>query len=305
MKFDFDTPIERRTSGASKWTKYGEDVLPMWVADMDFRSPEPVVKALRERIEHGVFGYGASTSELVEALCQRMQRMYRWQVSPDQIVLIPGVTSGLNVACRAFGKPGGAALMLTPIYPPFLSAPGNHAMSATTVPLILRRADGNQIIESAIDFDAFERAITPQSTIFLLCHPHNPTGHEYTRAELLRLGEICLKHNLIIASDEIHCELMLDGNRHVPIASLSPELAERTITLMAPSKTFNLPGLGFGFAIVQNPQLREQMNKASMGIVPHNNVLGITAALAAYRDGDDWLQALLAYLTVNRDMLVD
>ena len=305
MKFDFDSPIERRSTGASKWTKYGEDVLPMWVADMDFRSPEPIVKALRERVEHGVFGYGASSEELVEVLCQRMQRMYRWQVTPEQIVFIPGVVSGLNVACRAFGKPGDTALMLTPIYPPFLTAPGNHGMDAVTVPLTLRRAHAGQTLDYSIDFDAFERAITPHTSIFLLCHPHNPTGHEYTREEMLRLGEICLKHNLVIASDEIHCELMLDGNRHVPIASISPELAERSITLMAPSKTFNLPGLGFGFAIVQNQQLREQLNKASMGIVPHNNVLGITAALAAYRDSEDWLQAVLAYLTANRDVLVD
>ncbi len=303
MRFDFDTPVERRNSGSAKWNHYGADVLPMWVADMDFRSADPILKALRERVEHGVFGYGSSSPELVDVLCERMQRMYNWRVTPEEIVFVPGIVSGMNVACRAYGKPGGSSIMLTPMYPPFFTAPTNNGMTCTSVPLTLQRK--GQTIDYAIDFDAFEAAITPQTSVFLHCHPHNPTGHEYTRDELLRLGEICLKHNIVIASDEIHCELMMGGNRHTPTAAVSPEIAERTVTLMAPSKTFNRPGLGFGFAIIQNKQLRDQFNSASMGIVPHNNVLGVSAALAAYRDSDEWLQALLKYLTANRDTLVD
>ncbi|MBI1799997.1 MAG: aminotransferase class I/II-fold pyridoxal phosphate-dependent enzyme, partial [Chloroflexi bacterium] len=156
-----------------------------------------------------------------------------------------------------------------------------------------------------IDYDAFEAAITPSTRLFLLCHPHNPTGTDYSSAQLARMGEICLRHGVTICSDEIHCDLMLGGARHTPIACVSPEIAANCITLMAPSKTYNLAGLGCSFAIVQNAALRERVKKAEAGIVPHVNALGLTAALAAYRYGDDWLDALRQYLTVNRDTLVD
>jgi len=212
MTFDFDTPIERRKSDSYKWSHYGGDVLPMFVADMDFRSAEPILRALEERVRHGVFGYGWNSPELVNVLCERMARMYGWRVEPDEIVFLPGLVSGLNVVCRAFGKAGGSAIMLTPMYPPFLSAPVNQSLEAITMPLIEQRH--GQVIEYAIDYDAFEAAVTPQTSVFLHCHPHNPIGHEYTREEMLRLAEICIKHNLVMCSDEIHCELMMDGNTH-------------------------------------------------------------------------------------------
>ncbi len=303
MTFTFDQPIERRNTGCMKWGTYGEDVLPMWVADMDFRSPEPVVQALLRRVEHGVFGYAHPTVELAAVICDRMQRLYNWAVSPDQIVFLPGVVSAINVACRAFGESGDGVLVQTPVYPPFLSAPANHSLALQTAPLIPVVQD--HAIRYEIDYEAFEVVIAPRTRLFILCHPHNPTGCEYSPEQLTRLAETCMRHGVIIVSDEIHCELLLGGTRHTPMASLEPEFANHCITLMAPSKTFNIPGLNCCFAIVPNPEHRRRLTQAGAGIVPTMNALGLTAALAAYRDGGAWLAALLDYLTANRDLLVD
>ena len=303
MPYNFDELIGRRNTASSKWTKYANDVLPMWVADMDFRSPEPVIKALTERVSHGIFGYEGATPALYDVICERMQRLYNWKVTPEEILFLPGLVSGFNLMARATGQPGDGVVMLTPVYHPFLSAPGNQGEIAQTAQLI-RKTQG-QIITYEIDFDAFEAAITPRTRMFLHCHPHNPIGREWTPAENRRLAEICIKHNLIICSDEIHCDLMMENNRHVPTAALSPEIADRTITLMAPSKTYNLPGLGCSFAIIQNKQLRAEVQKAEMGTIPHVNALGLTAAYAAYTEGDEWLTELRKYLTGNRDTMVD
>ncbi len=302
MPVDLDRLIERRNTGCMKWDKYGAGVLPMWVADMDFRSPEPVIQALHERVEHGVFGYATPTAELTNEICERMERLYNWQVTPEQIVYSPGVVSAFNVACRAFATPGEGVLVQTPVYPPFLTAPANHSLVLQTAELTYVQR-GQSTFTYVIDYDVFEAAITPQTRLFILCHPHNPTGVEYTRDELVRLADTCLRHDLVVVSDEIHCDLMLDGAHHVPAAMLAPELADRCITLMAPSKTFNIPGLGFSFAVIPNAELRRQMAKAGEGIVPHMNVMGLSAALAAYREAGEWLAAVLRYLTSNRDFL--
>jgi cysteine-S-conjugate beta-lyase len=303
MSINFDQVIERRNTGCAKWQTYGEDVLPMWVADMDFRSPEPVIQALRERVEHGVFGYAAPMPELTEVICARLQRMYGWTVTPEQIVYLPGVVSAINVACRAFGQSGEGVLVQTPVYPPFLSAPGNHGLELQAVELT--RVEEAHTLRYEIDYGAFESAIAPRTRLFILCQPHNPTGQEYSPEQLTRLADICLRHDVLIVSDEIHGELMLGGTRHTPTASLAPEIAAHTITLMAPSKTFNLPGLGCSFAVVPNAEWRQRMAKASEGLVPLMNALGLIAALAAYHDGDEWRAALLEYLTANRDFLVN
>ncbi|MBI5876532.1 MAG: putative C-S lyase [Chloroflexi bacterium] len=302
MTYNFDTIIERRQASASyKWNRYDADVLPMYVADMDFKSPDEVLDALRRKVEHGVFGYEGPTDKLSNLICERMAKRYNWHIKPEDIVYLPGLVSGLNVACRAVGQPGDGVLMTTPVYPPFLAAPANHGMTADKTELV--RVDHGQTFHYEIDLDAFAKAITPRTKLFMLCHPHNPIGQEWTRAELMNMAEACAKHNLVICSDEIHCELMLGGAKHVPMAALSPEVAQRTITLMAPSKTFNLAGLGCSFAIVQNHELREKVKKAEMGIVPHVNAMGYIAAEAAYQYGDPWLVQMLAYLTANRDIM--
>lgn len=300
--FDFDTVLDRRRSHSIKWRRYGDDVLPMWVADMDFVSPEPVLRALQERVQHGVFGYEGPHPELIEAIVTWLARRHGWQVPPEAIVLLPGLVSGLNLVCRAYGHIGDHVLMLTPVYPPFLTAPPHQGLVADQVPL-RAVADGVRW-RYEVDFAAFAAAIGPRTRIFLHCHPHNPVGREYTPAELERLAAICLERDVLIVSDEIHADLILDGGRHTPMAALSPAIADRCVTLMAPSKTFNLPGLGCSFAVVTNPRLRARLEQAAAGLIPHVNALGMTAARAAYAEGEAWLTALLAYLRTNRDILL-
>jgi cystathionine beta-lyase len=302
MTYNFDQTIDRKNTGSAKWDYYGDGVLPMWVADMDFASPQPVLDALHQRIDHGVFGYGWQPTELSNAICERMQRLYNWAVTPDDLIYLPGLVCGTNLTCRATGQPGASVLVQTPVYPPFLTAPGNHGMELVTDELVL--SGNGKTIGYEIDFDAFEAAIKPNTRLFILCNPHNPIGRGYTRDEQLQMAEICARHNVVICSDEIHSDLLLDGTRHTPMATLSPEIAQNTITLLAPSKTFNVPGLGCSVAIVQNKTLRKQVEKAAAGIVPHVNVLGYVAAQAAYQHGQSWLDALLDYLSANRDFVV-
>jgi cystathionine beta-lyase len=302
MLYNFDEPVDRRNSDSAKWHYFGADVLPMWVADMDFRSPEPIKRALHERIEHGVFGYSTDPAQLKEIICARMQRLYDWQIRSEDIVFLPGLVCGLNVVSRAIGERGDGVLVTEPVYPPFLSAPTNqeHVLHSAS---LQTQVDG-QIMRYNVDYDAFAAAIQPNTRLFLLCNPHNPVGRAFTRDELTRMADVCLRHKLVICSDEIHADLLLDGTRHIPIASLDPEIAQQTVTILAPSKTYNLPGLGCSLAIIQNPELRRQVNKAAAGIVPHVNLLGYAAAIAAYGECDDWLDQLRAYLTANRDFLV-
>ncbi len=302
MAIDFDTMIDRRGTDSAKWGDYGADVLPLWVADMDFRSPEPLIAALRERAEQGVFGYQNDSPELRELIQTRMANRYGWQVEQSALHFVPGLVSALNVVTRAVGAPGDGVLVQTPIYPPFLSAPVNADRIVQTADLRVVESGSNLRYE--IDFAAFEAAITPQTKLFILCNPHNPIGRVYTRAELQKLADICLRHDLIICSDEIHSDLILEG-KHTPIASLSPEIAARTITLIAPSKTFNVPGLGCGIAIIPNEELGQRFEKAGSGIVPGVNVMGYTGAVAAYRDGQPWLDELLPYLREMREIVDD
>ena len=295
---DFDQIVDRLDTDSVKWCVYDQDVLPLWVADMDFTVPDAVVQALQERVAHRVFGYAAPPEALYEVIQARLAREYGWRVEREEIFFIPGVVSGFNQACRAVSAPGDAVLVQPPIYPPMLRAPGNVGCTCTTVPLI----EGPERYE--IDLDAFEAAILDwprRSAIFLLCNPHNPTGRVFDRQELEQLAEVCLRHGVVICSDEIHCDIVYQGYRHIPIAALGPKVAAQTITLFAPSKTFNIPGLSCSVGVIQNPALREQFDQAGAGLVPHVNALGYTAALAAYRDGQAWLDELLVYLEANRD----
>jgi cysteine-S-conjugate beta-lyase len=299
MIYNFDLLPDRRPTESVKWNMYDPDVLPMWVADMDFVSPEPVIRALRERVEHGVFGYPQDMFELNQVIVERMQRLYGWQVAPEDVVLLPGVVTGFNIACQAFAA-GEGVLVQTPVYPPFLSAPGN-ASSLLQESELVRDAQGAY----SIDWDSFNAAITPQTRLFILCNPHNPVGRVFSRSELERMAQICLKQHVLICSDEIHCDLVYRGSQHIPIASLDPEIARHTITLIAPSKTYNIAGIESSIAIIQEPALRKQFLAGRRGLVGWVNLFGQIAALAAYRDGQEWLDQLLRYLENNRDYLVD
>ena len=300
MIHDFDRVIDRRRTESSKWHTYLPDVLPLWVADMDFRSPEPVIRALRERVEHGVFGYGVEQSEFYEVFLDRLQTRYGWRVSPEAILVIPGVIPGFNLAARALTTAGDGLLLQTPVYPPIRRVPGNVGLTSDEMELE-RQPDGRY----AIDFERFEAAIGERTRMFLLCNPHNPVGRVFRRDELERMAEVCLRRGLLICADEVHCELTFSQQQHVPIASLDAEIAARTITLMAPSKSFNLPGLKCAVAIIPNASLREKFVAARLDLVRAVNVLGYTAALAAYRDGQPWLDELLRYLEANRDFVVE
>lgn len=300
MTFDFDTVPERRGTDSQKWRKYaGRDILPMWVADMDFKSSPAIIAALQERVAHGIFGYARPLPSTVDSFVDAARRRYGWQVDPSWLVWLPGLVVGLNIIAQAFAQPGEEALTLTPVYPPFMSAPKNSSRVSVQVPLQLDGARWE------IDWPALERAVTPKTRIFILCNPHNPVARVWRRDELMRIGEFCVRHNLVLCSDEIHCDLILDDLPHVPAATLGDAIARRTITLMAPSKTYNVPGLGTSVAIVPDPALRAQFVRASAGVVAEVTSLGFAACEAAYRDSEEWRQALLATLRGNRDLLLD
>ncbi|HWA86587.1 MAG TPA: PatB family C-S lyase [Opitutus sp.] len=303
MTFDFDTPPERRNTDSQKWQKYaGRDILPMWVADMDFTAPAPVLAALHERVEHGIFGYARPTKSTIDAVVTMLATRHGWVIDPEWIVWLPGLVVGLNITAQAFAQPGDEVLTLTPIYPPFLTAPKNSGRVATRVPCVYDSGARRW----AIDWDALERAVTPRTRIFFLCNPHNPLARVWRRAELAQLADFCTRHRLLLCSDEIHCDLILDpALPHIPTATLGPEIAQRTITLLAPSKTYNLPGLGTSVAIIPDAALRAQFNRAAAGVVAEVTCLGYTACEAAYRHGEDWRRHLLAYLRANRDFVAD
>lgn len=304
MRYDFDHVPDRRPTDSVKWNKYQEDVLPLWVADMDYITAEPIQRALRVRIEHAVYGYPdthcnqGTISELRDVLVERMQRLYHWQISPDDLLFLPGVITGLNLTCHAVAAPGGKVLVQTPVYPPFLCVAENAGMERRDAELV-RRSDGRY----EIDWDKFEAGLNKRTRLFILCNPHNPVGRVFRRDELERMAEICLRHGVVICSDEIHCDMVFNRKKHLPIASLDPEISQNTVTLMSPTKTFNIAGLQCSFAIVQNTELHKKLEQSMQGLVMWVNLIGMTAALAAYRDGQEWLVQALHYLQGNRDYL--
>ncbi len=297
MTFDFATTPDRRHTASLKWDKYaGRDIIPLWVADMDFTSPEAVQKALHVRVDHGVMGYTLPPDSLVEAVQAYLQRHFAWTIEPEWLVWLPGLVTGLNVACRAVGSPGDDVITATPVYPPFLTAPSHSGRRLVRVPMAVDRDRWQW------DLDRLEAAAGPRTRLLMLCSPHNPVGRVFSREELEELVDWSVRHDVIICSDEIHCDLVLDPDRrHIPTATLGPAARDRTITLMAPSKTFNLPGLGCAFAVIAPPELRRRFRQSMAGIVPGVNLLGFAASEAAYRHGWDWHAALLDVLRGNRD----
>ncbi|MBC8508300.1 MAG: pyridoxal phosphate-dependent aminotransferase [Anaerolineales bacterium] len=300
MPFDFDTLPDRRSTESAKWRVYDEDVLPMWVADMDFKSPEAVIQAIQDRVAHGVFGYPKPQEALKESVVAWLDRRHGWSVDPEHLIFVPGVVTGFNLAAHTAAQPGDGVLVQTPTYGPFLKVADNVKLIQQENELI-RGEDG----QYAIDLDAFEAAINEKTRIFMLCNPQNPTGRVFRKDELEAMAEICLRHNVIICSDEIHGDLVFSESKHIPIALLDPEIAANTITLLAPSKTFNIAGLKASIAVIENDELRQQYEIAKQGLVGWVNLLGQVATQASYEKGAAWLDALLEYLQSNRDYVHD
>jgi len=297
--FDFDQEIDRGDSDSVKWGKYrGRDILPMWVADTDFAVAPQIQQALQQRAAHPVYGYTLVRKHLLDLLVARMQRLYQWEIDPSWIVMLPNVITSFYLACRARGKAGDAVYQPQVIYPPFAKSPEFYDMTTQPVPML----DSER--RMTIDLDWLEQNPARPGQLMFFCNPQNPGGAVYRRHELLRLADLVERQDLILVSDEVHCDLILDADKsHLPIASLNPQIEQRCITLMAPSKTFNLAGLGCAFAIIANANLRRQM-KVDPFIVPHVNLMGLTAAEAAYEYGDEWNRQQCAYLAANRDYLI-
>lgn len=304
MAYNFDTiPNRRLANGANKWTLYPKDILPMWIADMDFSAPPAVLSALRKFVEHGDMGYQLPSMPLYELVAARMNQLYNWKISPDMIVPISGVNSGYNVAARTFCTYRRGYLIQSPVYNEFHETQKKTGAPQVEAPLA-KKVEGNRI-SYEVDFDVFKRT-TKKVNMFLFCNPHNPVGTIYSRAELKRMAEICLENDTLIVSDEIHSELLLDGNRFHPIASLGSDIASRTITLISASKAFNVPGLFCAFAIIPDEELRRRYAETVFRMGIHLGSPGLIAAHVVYSGQcDGWLKELRKYLTDNRNFLVD
>ena len=298
--FNFDQQPDRRGTSSTKWNKYaGRDILPFWVADMDFHTAPSILRALQARLERGVLGYTEAPASAIEAAQAWLAREYDWAVHADWMVFIPAVVAGFNMAAHAVGERGDDVLVPVPVYHPFLHTPEH----AGRTPVFVDLAGGNGR-RWEMDFDGLQAAVTARTRLLLFCNPQNPTGRVYTRAELLQLAEFCLRNNIVVCSDEIHCPLVLEpGGQHIPIASLDREIAEASITLLAPTKAFNVPGVGCGVAIIPNADLRERYRESRLGLVPSIGPLAYVATEAAWRDESSWLPELLIYLRANRDAL--
>lgn len=304
MTYNFDRVPNRRIPGVmNKWTWYPEDVLPLWVADMDFPAPKPILDELRKAVSQGVLGYELPSRFLLETVAARMDRLYGWKIEPEWVVPVTGIVSGFNVAAHAFGSPKKGYLVQPPVYNEFHEVKNNVGIPQINVPFV-KQVRGN-ILHYEIDWDLFKKQ-AKKASMFILCNPHNPLGIVFSRRDLARMAEICLGNSVLIVADEIHSELLLDEKKFTPLAKLSKEIANNTITLIAPSKTFNVPGLFCGFAIIPNEILRNEYVKVVQHLRLHVASLGLRAAQTAFSGQcEEWLKELRSYLTGNRDFLVD
>jgi cystathionine beta-lyase len=299
MKYDFDRVIDRLETDSIKWKTYPPDVLPMWVADMDFESPKPVIDAILKRAQHGVFGYPTPPTSYHESIIDWMRQRHGWDVKREWLAHSPGVVTALNLAVNAFSQPGDKIIVQPPVYYPFFAVTRNNGRQLGFNPL--REENGFY----RMDLADLERHIDSRVKALILCSPHNPIGRVWSKEELAALGEICLRKNVLIFSDEIHSDLILGGNNHTPLAMIAPELADITLTFIAPSKTFNLPGLFSSTVIIPNPRLHAQFNHMLENIwLVHTNIFGMVALEAAYRHGGEWLAQLIEYLQGNVDFAI-
>jgi putative C-S lyase len=298
VAFDFDAPVERRGTWSTRWERYPADVIPLWVADTDFRAPPPVLEAMQRRIGHGIFGYNVPPVALRDAVIERMQRLYGWRVEPDWVVFVSGIVPGLHLAARHLTRADQHALVPTPVYHHLKRSLVLAKREHTDVPLVLSKG------RWVWDEDFLATAAKPNSRLLFLCNPQNPGGTIFTRDELAHLAAFAETHDLVICSDEIHADILLDkGKPHVPIASVSREASRRTVTLISPNKAFGFPGAGCAFAIIEDAQLRRAFCTDHHATVHDPSVFGYEASLAAYRECGDWLDAQLAYLRANRDLV--
>ena len=300
MNFDFDTPIVRRGTGCIKYDRRPE-LDPFWVADMDFVSAPAIIEALHRRVDHGVFGYAHAHEGLNDAVITYLAERRGAKVPVEHIVHLGGLVPALSLAARAFCKPGEALMTCTPVYPPFLGVHHDAGVRLITVDYSL--IDGVW----AFDWDAMEKAVTPETRIFLLCNPQNPLGRVFSKDEIVRLADFCEHHGLVLVSDEIHCDLVMDESLtpHFSALNLPEHFAGRTIVLLSPSKTWNIAGLGYAYAVIRDDGLRRRFNAARGHTLAEINALSYYAAEAAYRHGEPWRLELIAYLKNNRDTLVD
>jgi len=317
MKYNFDQEIDRKGTQSAKWgviqdpdnpsrwhstdDYFGENrLLPLWVADMDFPAPQPVVDALVRRARHGIFGYTVRTESYDNAVVDWMKRRHGWQIRPEWIVSTPGVVPAINYMIRTFTQPGEKVLVQRPVYYPFFNAIENNGAEIVSSSLILDNG------RYEIDFEDFEKkAADPSVTLFILCNPHNPVGRVWSRDELTRIGRICLKHRVLVVADEIHGDLIYKGVRFTPFAAIGEEPAGSTIVCTAPSKTFNLAGLHTSNIIISNPDLRHRLQQTlnSCGMGKWANPFGVVACEAAYRHGEEWLDQVMAYIEDNLNHL--
>jgi cystathionine beta-lyase len=301
MRYDFDTVLDRRQTNSLKWDRclvdFGlDDVIPMWVADMDFAAPPEVVEAIQRRAAHGAYGYASVPESFWASAIDWLRARHGWTVDRAWLARAPGVVPALSLCINAFTQPGDGILVQTPVYYPFFHAVERNGRRLVRNPLI---ADTRGY---RMDFDDLERRIDDHARLLILCSPHNPVGRVWRREELERLGEMCVRRDLLVVSDEIHMDLALPGHRHVPLATISPALAARTVTLLAPSKTFNVAGLNMSLVVASNPELLARYTtEFDAGGLTIASLFGTVALEAAYRRGSEWLDQLLEYLAANVD----
>ena len=305
MQYDFDQVIERRQTDCLKWDAAekrvgAKDVLPLWVADMDFQVAAPINAALQQRVAHGIFGYPIISDACYDAVIGWMQRRHQWPVAKEWITFVPGVVPALHWAVMAYTQPGDKVIVQPPVYYPFFKAARANGCEVVENPLIYE--NGRYVM----NFAELEQLFDARTKLFLLCSPHNPVGRVWTRAELTRLGELCRKHNVLICSDEIHADLVFPGATHIPLAAVSDDIAQITITCNAPNKTFNIAGLSAGFVIIPNPQRFAEFGNVQQKIGEVSvNLLGLLAMEVAYTEGEEWFRQLMAYLQGNLAFLTD
>lgn len=305
MIYDFDKNIDRRNTNSKKWntlveTHDNKDILPMWVADMDFRVAKEIIDAFKNRISHGIFGYDLSPDSLYQSIVDWIMKRHDWNIKKEWIVLTPGVVPGLNLAALTFVKAEEKIIIQPPIYPPFFGVVKNNQRTLVENPL---KFNGQRYV---MDFEGLEKKIDKNTKMLLLCSPHNPVGRVWDKKELERLGDICIKNNILIVSDEIHSDIIFSGYKHIPIASMSKELMMNTVTLMSPSKTFNIAGLYTSFAIIPNEELRLKYEKSIENLgIGHTNIFGIEGLEAAYNFGEEWLEQVLEYIEENLNFAID
>jgi len=307
MRYNFDEVIDRTKYHSVKWddleTTFGavpKDVLPMWVTDMEFRSPQPVIEAIKKAAEHGIYGYTSRPDSYYQAIIDWMERRHNWKVKKDWLAFSPGVVPALSFIIRAFCKPGDKVIVQQPVYYPFFRVIENNGCHVVNNPLKLSNK------KYFMDYQDLEKKVDdPRVKLLILCSPHNPVGRVWQKEELIILGEICLEHNIIVVSDEIHADILFEGYKHLPFASISPAFAHHSITCTAPSKTFNLAGLQTSTIIIPNKKYYKIYNNILDGFaLDENNVFGLVSLEAAYRDGEEWLEQLLSYLNGNLKFLM-